>query len=56
METAIVSDVLSMEVAAFTESEMKNCAESNSNIDFVPFEDLLQNQKSLQALAETYDR
>ena len=39
----IISDALSMKVADFTESEMENCAESNSDINFVPSEDLLQN-------------
>ena len=56
METEIVSDVSSMEVADFTDSEMESCAESNSDIDFVPSEDLLQNRKSLRALAEASDR
>ena len=35
---------------------IENGAESNSNIDFVPYEDFLQNQKSLQALADACDR
>ena len=35
METQIVFD--------FGDSEMENCAESNSNIDFVQSKDLLQN-------------
>ena len=33
METKIVSDALLMEVSDFTDSEMENCAESNSDID-----------------------
>ena len=56
METEIVSNALLMEIADFADSEMENCAESNSNIDFVPSKDLLQNQRSLQALAEACDR
>ena len=33
METEIVSDALSIEVADFTDSEIENCAESNRDID-----------------------
>ena len=43
METEIVSDALSMKVVDFSDSEMENCAKSNSNSDFVLSEDFLQN-------------
>ena len=46
MKTEIASDALSIEVADLTDSEMESCAESNSDMYFVPSKDLLQNQKS----------
>ena len=51
MKIEIVSDSLSMEVADFTDSEMESSAEFSDEINFVPSEDLLQNRKSLRALA-----
>ena len=35
METKIVPDALSMEVANFTDIEIENCAEFNSDIDLL---------------------